>query len=76
MAGGGMAGPLAMLIAPLPVAESMAGFWERVEAWLQDLMQDKPRLARYLAVGYWLSTAFVLLGAVVILVVKLGWWDP
>lgn len=53
----------------------MAGFWERVEAWLQDLMADKPRLARYMAVGYWLSTAFVVVGALVILAVKLGWWD-
>jgi hypothetical protein len=54
----------------------MAGFWARVEAWLQALMKDRARLARYMALAWWLSTAFVVLGVVVIFAVKLGWWDP
>lgn len=68
--------PLATLIGRVPVADPMAGFWARVEAWLQALMKDRARLARYMALAWWLSTAFVVLGVVVIFAVKLGWWDP
>lgn len=75
-AAGGPWRALATLIGPLPVAGPMAGFWERVEAWLQALMKDRARLARYMAVAWWLSTAFVALGVFVIFAVKLGWWGP
>ena len=54
----------------------MAGFWARVEAWLQALMADRARLARYMMYAYWLSTAFVVVGIAVMIAVSLGAWDP
>lgn len=62
------------LSAPPGLAASMAGFWERVEARLQDLVRDRARMARYMAVAWWVSTAFVVLGVGVMFAVKLGWW--
>lgn len=48
--------------------------WVRLEAWLQALVRDKQRLARYFLVAYWISMAFVLLGAVIILLYYMGRW--
>lgn len=52
------------------------GFWERLEAWLLDLQRDRARLARYLAVAYWLSLLMVLLGGIVIVLTLTGAWRP
>lgn len=63
-----MAGPL--------LAPPMAGFWSRIEAWLLDLQADRPRLARYIQVAYWISNAVILVGIVVAFLVLTGTWSP
>lgn len=50
----------------------MAGFWERLEAWLLDLQRDRARLARYVAIAWWTSTLVVLLGAALIILTAAG----
>lgn len=54
----------------------MAGFWTRLEDWLLALQKDRVRSARYFQIAYWISIAFVLFGAVVILLVYSGAWTP
>lgn len=54
----------------------MAGFWTRVEAGLQRLVSDRVRMARWLRVGWWVSTAVTLVGVAVIFAVALGVWEP
>ena len=54
----------------------MAGFWERVETRLQALVRDRERMARYVRVAWYLSTAVTLVGVVVIFLVALGVWTP
>ncbi|HEX2022691.1 MAG TPA: hypothetical protein VHH36_08250 [Candidatus Thermoplasmatota archaeon] len=50
------------------------GAWARLEAWLDALVKDRARLARWLLIGYWISTAFVVIGTVVALLVLTGRW--
>lgn len=54
----------------------MAGFWGRLEAWLLALQADRPRYARYMQVAWWISNAFLLLGAVLIILMATGTWTP
>lgn len=54
----------------------MAGFWSRVEAWLLELRADRPRMARYIQVAYWISNAVVLLGILVAFLIHSGRWSP
>ncbi len=54
----------------------MGDFWPRLEHWLIELQQDRARFARYLQIAYWISTAFVLLGGVLALLIYAGWWAP
>lgn len=54
----------------------MAGLFERLEGWLLALQDDRPRLARYVQVAWWISNAFLLLGAVLIILIYSGAWDP
>jgi hypothetical protein len=54
----------------------MAGFWTRLEDWILELQRDRVRMARYFQVAYWISVAFVALGAVLILLVYSGAWKP
>lgn len=51
-----------------------AGFWERLEAWLQAFVADRARMARFMVVAWWISTAFIVIGVGVIFAVKLGVW--
>jgi hypothetical protein len=56
---------------PAPMA-----FWRRLEDRLIDLQKDRPRMARYMAVAYWISNAVLLLGVLVMLLVATGVWRP
>lgn len=49
-------------------------FWSRLEERLLALQRDRPRMARYLQVAYWISNAFLLVGVLVIMLVVLGKW--
>ncbi|HET6404493.1 MAG TPA: hypothetical protein VFH78_07590 [Candidatus Thermoplasmatota archaeon] len=51
-------------------------FWRRLEDHLLALQKDRPRLARYLAIAWWVSNAFLLLGFVFMLLIATGTWDP
>lgn len=63
-------------MATTPLDRPMAGFWSRVEAWLLELRADRPRLARYLQVAYWISNAVVVLGVIVAFLIHSGRWNP
>lgn len=54
----------------------MPGFWSRVEGWLLDLQADRPRMARYVRIAWWISNAFLLLGALLIVAMASGLWSP
>lgn len=56
------------------LAPPMAGFWARVEAWLLALRADRPRLARYIQIAYWISNAVVLLGVLIAFLYYSGRW--
>jgi len=62
-------------IAGAPARPPMA-FWRRLEDHLLALQKDRPRLARYLAIAWWVSNAFLLLGFVFMLLIATGTWDP
>lgn len=47
-------------------------FWERVEERLVAFRADRARMARAMLVAYWISTAVVVLGAVIILLTLTG----
>lgn len=49
-------------------------FWERLEARLQALTQDRARLARWFQVAYYVSTAVVVLGVILGLLYYAGVW--
>lgn len=51
-------------------------FWRRLEDRLVALQKDRPRAARYMAVAWWISNAFLLLGFVLILLIATGVWTP
>jgi hypothetical protein len=38
----------------------------RFEAWLERVVSDKEKVARFMLVAYWVSTAVTLLGAILI----------
>ena len=52
------------------------GFWRRLEDRLLDLQRDRPRMARYMAVAYWIANGFLVLGIVLIFVLATGVWSP
>ena len=54
----------------------MPGVWSRVEDWLLALQKDRARAARYMLIAWWISNAFLLVGAIVILLVVTGAWRP
>lgn len=62
-------------MATTPLARPMAGFWARVEAWIVALQADRPRMARYLRVAYWISNAVVVLGVIIVILVQTGRWS-
>lgn len=50
------------------------GFWRALEDRLLSLQQDRPRMARYMQIAWWVSNAFLVVGIVVIFLVALGKW--
>ena len=54
----------------------MAGSWSRLEGWLVELQADRPRMARYMQIAWWISNAFLLLGALLIVLMAAGVWSP
>lgn len=52
------------------------GLWRRFEDGLVALQKDRPRAARYLAVAWWISNAFLVLGFVIIILIAAGVWEP
>jgi len=50
------------------------GFWRTLEDRLLTLQQDRPRMARYMQVAWWVSNAFLILGIVVIFLVATEVW--
>ena len=54
----------------------MAPFWERTEARLQALVADRRRVARLFVLAYWVGTAVVVLGVVIIILSLAGAWRP
>lgn len=51
-------------------------FWQSLEERLLALQKDRPRAARYLAIAWWISNGFLLIGFVVILLMAMGVWMP
>lgn len=51
-------------------------FWRRLEDSLLALQKDRPRAARYLAIAWWISNAFLLLGFLLIILLATGVWRP
>lgn len=51
-------------------------FWRRLEDRLIEIQQDRPRMARYMAIAWWISNAFLLLGVLIILLLATGVWEP
>lgn len=51
-------------------------FWERVETRLQALVSDPARMARAFQVASYVSTAVVVLGVVLALLIYAGVWTP
>lgn len=51
-------------------------FWRRLEDRLLALQKDRPRAARYMAIAWWISNGFLLLGFVIILLLATGVWEP
>jgi len=64
---GHLPGASQTLFSRVPVAAPMTSFWTRVEDKLLALQKDRARLARWFVVAYWVSTAFVVVGVVLIL---------
>lgn len=52
------------------------GVWRRLEDWLLELQRDRPRLAKYVTVAWWVSNLFLAIGAVIILLIVSGAWEP
>jgi hypothetical protein len=50
------------------------GFWRRLEDRLLDLQVDRPRMARYMLVAWWVSNAFLVVGIVIIFLIATGVW--
>lgn len=50
--------------------------WERVEARLQAFVSDRARMALFLQLAYYVSTAVVVLGAVLAMLFYAGVWRP
>ena len=62
-------------IATGPTGRAMP-FWRSLEDRLLALQNDRPRMARYMAVAWWVSNGFLLLGFLIILLLAIGWWEP
>lgn len=58
-----------------PLAPLM-GFWDRVQDRLQAVVSDRARVARYFQLAYYVSTAVVVLGVVLALLIYAGVWTP
>lgn len=52
------------------------GFWSGLEGKLLALQQDRERAARYFRVAWWISSAFVLVGVLVVFLIATGVWRP
>lgn len=52
----------------------MPGFWSRLETRLAALQRDRGRMARWVLVAYWISTAFAVLGFVLAFLILVGRW--
>lgn len=68
--------PRETLIARTRVGRSMARSGNAVERWMLDLQADRPRLARYLTIAWWVSNAFLLVGVVMAFLIYAGVWRP
>lgn len=51
-------------------------FWRRLEDGILALQKDRPRLARYMAIAWWISNGFLLLGFLIIVLLATGVWSP
>jgi hypothetical protein len=54
----------------------MAGPALRLERWILALQRDRPRMARYVQVAWWISNAFLLLGVILVVLIYSGRWTP
>lgn len=52
------------------------GVWRRLEDRLLALQADRPRLARYMQVAWFISNAVLVIGIVVIFLMAAGVWRP
>lgn len=52
------------------------GLWRRLEDSLVALQKDRPRAARYMAIAWWISNAFLLLGVIIIILIATRTWTP
>lgn len=50
--------------------------WRRFEDYLVALQKDRPRAARYMAIAWWISNGFLLVGFIIILLLATGVWEP
>ena len=62
-------------IAPVRTRRDM-GFWSGLEGRLVALQQDRPRMARYMQIAWYVSNAFLILGVVLIFLLATGRWRP
>lgn len=51
-------------------------FWRRMEDRVIALQKDRPRAARYMAIAWWVSNGFLLVGILVIVLLATGVWRP
>ena len=58
-----------------PLALRM-GFWDRLQDRLQAVVSDPARMARYYQLAYYVSTAVVVLGVALALLIYSGAWTP
>ena len=58
-----------------PLAPAM-GFWDRVQDRLQAVVSDRASMARDYQLAYYVSTAVVILGVVLALLIYSGVWTP
>ena len=57
-----------------PRGRARMGFWSGLERRLLALQEDRPRLARYMQIAWYVSNAFLMVGVLVIFLVATGWW--
>ena len=62
--------------APAAALARPMAFWRSLEDRLVALQKDRPRMARYMAIAWWVSNGFLLVGFVIIILLATGVWEP